>query len=164
MPIKKFILFFVTISVVVTAGFLLRSQIDASERRVIRKALEGSWSVRITPNSPTPPFDEFMTFDAGGGIVESNNFPFFALGLAAGPGHGVYEYDEHGPFRFTFTKFLFTPQGQPAGTLRVTGTIAYSSSTDTWTSPGLVEIFDPAGNIILTDTTNGSATRIKIED
>ena len=164
MPFKKFVLLFAAISVVVTAGLLLRGQIDASEHGSIRKALEGSWSVRITPNSPTPPFDEFMTFDAGGGIVESNNFPFFALGLAAGPGHGMYKFDEHHQFKFTFTKFLFTPQGQPAGTLRVTGTILYSALTDTWTSPALVEIFDPAGNIILTDTTNGNATRIGIND
>ena len=164
MPVKRFMLLFVTLSVVATAGFLLRGQIDASERGAIRKALEGSWSVRITPNSPTPPFDEFMTFDTGGGIVESNNFPFFALGLSAGAGHGVYKYDEHGPFRFTFAKFLFTPQGQPAGTLRATGTIDYSPSTDTWTGPALVEIFDPAGNVILTDTSNGNATRIRIDD
>jgi len=155
---------FVAISVLITTGFLLRSQIDASERRAKRKALEGSWSVKITPNSPTLPFDEFMTFDTGGGIVESNNFPFFALGLAAGPGHGVYEYDEHGRFKFTFTKFLFSPQGQPAGTLHVTGTILHSPTDDSWTGPALVEIFDPAGNGILTDTTNGTATRIRIDD
>ena len=39
------------------------------------KRLEGTGSVRLTPNSPTPPFEELMTFGSGGEIVESNNFP-----------------------------------------------------------------------------------------
>ena len=162
MSIKKNVLTLVAVAAIIAAGVFVRDHIYASAPAG-KGALEGSWAVRITPNSQTPPFDELMTFGSGGEIVESNNFPFASLGLAAGPGHGVSEYLGHQKFNFTFTKFLFNQGGLPAGTLRVTGRVDYSSADDTWTSPATVEIFDPAGNLVLTDTTAGAARRVRVE-
>jgi hypothetical protein len=124
-------------------------------------ALLGSWKVRLTPGLGQPQFDELMTFSDGGGIVESNNYPFFQLGLTAGPGQGTWSYAGRQRFPFTFIKFLFTPQGQAAGTLKVTGTITYSPSDDTWSGPATVAICDnQANNCNTIDATNGHATRI----
>ena len=123
-------------------------------------ALLGTWKIRITPNT-LPPLDEFMTFSAGGGIVESNNFAFFQIGLAAGPGHGTWRYAGRNRFPFTFIKFLFTPEGAAAGTLKVTSVITYSPRNDTWSSEATVVTCDTmVNNCMPLDTTIGQATRI----
>ncbi len=123
-------------------------------------ALVGSWKVRLTPPEPQPQFDEMMTFTPGGGIVESNNFPFFMMGLTAGPGHGTWVYEGRQNYSFTFIKFLYTQTGQAAGTLKVSGTITYSPGTDTWSGPATVSICDPADNCNPIGTTTGQAARI----
>ncbi len=124
-------------------------------------ALEGSWKVRLTPSSGQPQFDELMTFGAGGGIIESNNYPFYQLGLTAGIGQGTWSYAGRQRFPFTFIKFLFAPDGQAAGTLKVSGTITYSRTDDTWSGPATVAICDnQANNCQTIDVTDGEATRI----
>lgn len=126
-------------------------------------ALVGTWKVRLTPASQgTPQFDEMMTFSPGGGIVESNNFPFFTLGLATpGPGQGSWNYRGAQTFEFTFVKFLYAPNGDSAGTLKVVGTIDYSKDNDTWTSPAAVSVCNnQVEGCFQIDTTNGTATRI----
>ena len=147
---------------VLTAG-LVNNLASASEGNGSR-ALEGSWRVRLTPRSGTPQFDEFMTFTSGGGIVESNNFPFFQLGLTAGPGHGTWEHAGGHTYRFAFSKFLFALSGQPTGTLKAAGVLTYSPSTRTWSGPADVFICDNAGqNCNQIDTTDGAAVRMPAE-
>ena len=128
------------------------------------RALEGTWRVRLTPRSGTPQFDEFMTFTSGGGIVESNNFPFFTLGLTAGPGHGTWEHAGGHTYRFAFSKFLFTPSGQPVGTLKAAGVLTYSPESRTWGGPADVSICDNFGqNCNQIDTTDGAAVHMPAE-
>ena len=123
-------------------------------------ALLGTWKVRLTP-SAQPQFDELMTFAAGGGIVESNNYPFYQLGLSAGPGQGTWSYEGEHTFAFTFYKFLYAPNGQAAGTLKASGTLTYSPEDDSWSGPAAVSICDNQGsNCNQIDTTGGQATRI----
>ncbi len=125
------------------------------------RALEGSWQVRLTPTSGSPPFDEYMTFTSGGGIIESNNFPFYQSGLTAGPGHGTWQHNGEHQFAFAFRKFLFTPAGQSVGTLKAAGVLTYSTSTDSWSGPANVSICDNFGeNCNLIDVTNGDAVRM----
>ena len=123
-------------------------------------AIQGSWQVVVTSMS-SPPFNELITFSPGGGIVETNNFPFFILNLSASPGHGTWDCGAHQTAVFTFYKLLFDPTGAAAGTLKVVGTINYSHHTDTWTSPADISICDNQGqNCSLIDHTNSSASRI----
>ncbi len=160
MSVKKITFAFV-VAAVVTIGLIAGNHSFASPGAGAN-SLEGSWIVRLTPTSnPQAQFDEFMTFSAGGGIVESNNFEFFRLGLTAGPGHGTWSSAGANSFPFTFVKFLFTPFGHPAGTLKVSGTITYSPANDTWNGPATVAICDSmANNCNTIDVTNGQATRI----
>lgn len=125
-------------------------------------ALLGTWKVRLTPVAPPQPqFDELITFSPGGGIVESNNYPFFQLQLTAGPGQGAWSYDGEQTFSFTFYKFLYAPGGQAAGTLKASGTITYSGADDTWSGPAEVSICDNQGNNCNPiGTTDGQATRL----
>ena len=159
----RYVTFAAVVATIVAFGAFDIVHSSASENRGAR-ALEGSWRVRLTPTSNTPQFDEFMTFAAGGGIVESNNFAFHLLppsGLVAGPGHGTWRYAGGQAFPFTFIKFLYLPSGQAAGTLKVAGTITYSGGTDTWSGPAAVSICDnQANNCFQIDVTNGQATRI----
>lgn len=128
------------------------------------RALEGTWSVRLTPRSGTPQFDEFMTFTSGGGIVESNNYPFFLMGMTAGPGHGTWEHAGGHSFSFAFSKFLFLQSGQSVGTLKAAGVISYSPESGTWAGPAEVSICDNAGqNCSLIDITDGAAVSFPAE-
>ncbi len=159
MSVKK-ITFAIVVAAVVTIGLIAGNHSFASPGAGAH-ALEGSWIVRLSPTSGQPQFDGFITFSAGGGIVESNTFPFFQLGLTASPGHGTWASAGHNSFPLTFIKFLFTPHGDPAGTLKVTGTITYSPANDTWSGPATVAICDTmANNCNTIDVTNGQATRI----
>jgi hypothetical protein len=147
---------------ILTAG-LFNNFTSASEGNGAR-ALEGTWKVRLTPRSGGPQFDEFMTFTSGGGIVESNNFPFFQMGLNAGPGHGNWEHAGAHSYKFAFSKFLFALSGQPAGTLKAAGVITYSPETGTWSGPANVSICDNLGqNCFTIDTTDGAAARMPAE-
>ena len=158
---NKKITFIFVVAAVVTIGLIAGNHSFASHGAGAN-ALEGSWIVRLTPTSnPPAQFDEFMTFSAGGGIVESNNFPFFQLGLTASAGHGTWRYAGRQSFPFTFIKFLYAPTGQGVGTLKVSGTITYSQAEDTWSGPATVAICDnQANNCNTIDVTNGQATRI----
>ena len=153
---------FILVPAVIALGLFFAVHNSASQGKGSR-SVEGSWLVRLTPTSNTPPFDEFMTFSAGGGIVESNNFPFHLLGLSAGPGHGTWSHSGDHSFQFTFMKFLFLPNGQASGTLKASGTISYSTINDTWSGPATVAICDNQGaNCNTIDVTNGAATRIEV--
>ncbi len=158
MSAKKFIFTFF-IAALLTALFIV---VNAQNQGAGSNALVGSWKVRLIPtNPPQPQFDELMTFSPGGGIVESNNYPFFQLGLTAGPGQGTWSHAGNRSFPFTFIKFLYAPTGQSAGTLKVVGVITYSPSTDTWSGPANVSICDnQAENCFLIGVTEGQATRI----
>lgn len=124
-------------------------------------ALLGTWKVRLTPGSPQAQFDELITFSPGGGMVESNNYPFFQLGMSASAGHGNWEFTGFNRYRFTFIKFLYTTGGQANGTLKVSGTINYSNLEDSWKGPATVSICDnQANNCNVIDVTNGHATRV----
>jgi len=152
---------YLSLSVIVMTALL--AAVHANDRGAGAQALVGSWKVRITPVAPPQPqFDELMTFSPGGGIVESNNYPFFQLGLGTpGPGQGSWSYEGNQEFAFTFIKLLYASGGQAAGTLKVIGTINYASENDTWSSPATVSICDnQAENCAVIGTTQGQATRI----
>ena len=161
MKIKKIMFTFVVATLLTALLIPVNAQIQDGGNNVPRAdALLGTWKIRITPTT-LPAFDELMTFSAGGGIVESNNFPFFQIGLAAGPGHGTWRYAGRNRFPFTFIKFLFTPEGAAAGTLKVTSVINYSPATDTWSSQATVVTCDTmVNNCMPLDITQGQATRI----
>lgn len=131
---------------------------NAQNSRGGSDALLGSWTIRVTPDQPgPPPFDEMMTFAEGGGVVESNNL-FPAAG--ASPGHGSWDSEGRRTFTFTFVKFLFDPNtNQPSGKIEVKGTI-FNLRHNSWEGTANVEIFDLAGNVVLTGTTTQQATRI----
>ena len=104
MKIKK-IMFTCVVAALLSALLIpVKAQIqDGGNNTPRADALLGSWRVRIIPQK-LPPLDELMTFSTGGGIVESNIFPFFQLGLTAGPGHGTWRYAGRNRFPFIFIK------------------------------------------------------------
>lgn len=154
----------VTIGVAALAGaFFVGDGTSASGMKGAgANALLGSWKVHLTPiDPPQPEFEEMMTFTSGGGIVESNTFPFFLQNLTAGPGQGTWQYSGNQTFPFTFAKFLYAPNGAAVGTLKVQGTITYSNASDTWSGPAVVSVCDvQINNCNPIGTTQGNATRI----
>lgn len=147
---------FAGLAAVLVAVFLIA--VNAQNGQSGGNALQGSWKVRLTSAQPgPPPFDGMMTFGAGGGLIESNNL-FPAAG--ASPGHGAWQHNGGREFAFTYIKFLFNPQThQYTGTIKISGTI-YDVRHNTWQGTAYVEISDPAGNVVQTGYTTGTATRI----
>lgn len=147
---------FVLFALVATLSVTATAQISSGSN-----ALLGSWKVRLSPENGDPPFDELMTFTDGGGIVESNNYPFYLTGITAGPGQGTWSYSGKQRFSFTFLKILTVTSGPGVGILKVAGTITYSAVDDSWSGPATVSV---CNNLLASCTvqgvTNGSATRV----
>jgi len=105
-----------------------RPQLQAQSAQANAPSLQGSWDVSVTPNAiflcggpqvapPPPPFTELATYDAGGGLTETNtilnaNSATLIPGLPfnASDGHGAWK-KTGATFRATFRKLVFDTSG-----------------------------------------------------
>jgi len=102
-----------SISVVIIAGMIIALALAASgqtqDRRIGKRAMEGTWRVIVTPGPapiPLPPsIESLVTYVPGGGFTESDN-----LGSP-----------DARQFKITFTKYLVSLQGQFQGSVRIYG-------------------------------------------
>ena len=132
----------VTSSVVQAQGGILdvvRQDHEAQER-----ALEGSWSVTVTPPavSGAPPFLSYHTYLRGGGVIQSSSSPL----EGDRPGHGKWVRTGTNEFTFISEKFLTgNPLTMHSGVfiVRIQETIKLSG--DTYTGRGLGQICNSAG-------------------
>jgi hypothetical protein len=134
-----------------------------SQENLGKKAVQGSWRVRVTSTpgpGALPPFEALHTYNTGGGFLESNNV---SPPSQATVGQGSWSSAGHGRFDFTFIKFLFDPQGQFVGTAKVSERIQLSAGGNEYTGVGRVEIYDPSGRMLVTGETTTQATRIRAE-
>ena len=132
--------------------------------RAPRKTMEGSWKVIVTPGQspvPLPPtFESIVTYVPGGGLVESDNLA--VPGSIASTGQGAWEFTGDRQFSFTFTKYLFSTQGQSLGSGRITETISLDAGGNEYTGQGTMELLNPAGVVIsaVPLTTHGVRMRV----
>ena len=131
-----------------------------------QRTMAGSWKVIITPGlAPLPlpaTIESIVTYIPGGGLVESDNLAI--PGSIAGSGQGAWEFIGAQQFRLTFTKYLFSTQGQSLGSVRVTETISLAPGDNEYAGEGTMEILNPAGALILAIPLTTNAVRIRVEE
>ena len=131
-----------------------------------KKALEGSWKDTVTPGPapiPLPPtFEAIVTYVPGGGLVESDNLA--VPGSIAGTGQGAWEHAGARQFRLAFTKYLFTTQGLPLGSVRITAKISLDASGDEYTGQGTMETLSPTGAVIFAIPLTTHGVRMRAEE
>ena len=66
-------------------------------------------------------------------------------------------------FALTFLALRFDPQGQFAGTTKVRAQANLSQDGNTYTGPGLTELFDATGKLLASFKSTAQATRITVE-
>jgi hypothetical protein len=130
------------------------------------KEFLGSWStIHSLPFDPPGPFHEFLSFEEGGTVRETNSFlhntsnlNFLITGkvINASDGFGNYYRVSHGVIQVAFRKMLFDSahQNDHFGDLHVTGTLHSDGTTirsDNWH----IEVLDRKG-VLIADF--GSAT------
>jgi hypothetical protein len=108
------------------------------------RALEGSWSVTVTPPavSGAPPFLSYHTYLRGGGLIQSSSSPL----EGDRPGHGTWLRTGNNEFTFIVEKFLTgNPLTNQSGVfiLRIQETIKLNG--DTYAGRGLGLICNSAG-------------------
>ena len=117
--------------------------------------LAGTWRVHV--QGTTPGFDDFVsyeTFTGAGGSVETDHGP-------GGPCAGIGTWTRIGPQKFlaTLHKQLFGPASggpfpfEPTGTVKIRRLITLSSNGSEFSGLATVEIYDPAGNLVVPGVT-----------
>jgi hypothetical protein len=164
MNVKRSMSSLVIAAVLAVAGAIVAGG-QADDRRISKKVMEGSWRVTVTPMpspAPLPPsFEAIITYVPGGGLTESDNLG--VPGQVAGAGQGAWELVEPRQFHITFTKYIFSAQGQFQGTGRVTERIIRDPEDGHYTGEGKIEIFDPSGTLISTIPVTSAASRIRAD-
>ena len=120
----------------------------------------GSWIVEVSPTIQ-PHFVSLVTITSDGGIVETNSL---ALGSPPeSPGHGNWIRTGPRSFATTFVNLLVDDQGGFAGTARVRSRVRLNKAGNVFTGPFQVDILDPDGNLLFSDSGTARGTRIEVE-
>ena len=133
-------------------------QASAQQANGNAEGLEGAWHVITTPEGPgaPPPLPVLIVFAAGGGLVDSGRPP-------GTPGFGAWVRSGANTFALTFLALRFDPQGHVAGTTKVRAQANLSADGNTYTGPGLTELFDATGTLLASFKSTAQATRITVE-
>jgi hypothetical protein len=115
-------------------------------------AIAGTWDVQVSPVGASP-FPALLTFTRDGGVIETES---------DGAGTGLGSWKRTGPKAFTlaFKTFLFTPAGDPAGSVVVRAAVTLNGGT--LSGPFKFDVFDTAGNKLQSGSGTAKATRFVI--
>jgi len=80
-----------------------------------------------------------------------------------GSGHGSWTTKSSGEVAYTFIALFGSEEGKNTGKLKVVGTLQSDSGKDGWSGPFKIDVFDPNGQVIVTDQGTVSLTRIAVE-
>lgn len=122
------------------------------------EGLEGAWQGTVTTEGlgAPPPLPILIMFAADGGLVVSGRPP-------GTPGFGAWARTRENTFALTFLALRFDPQGHFAGTTNVRAQANLSKDGNTYTGPGITEIFDATGKLLSTFKATTQATRITVQ-
>ena len=112
--------------------------------------LAGTWRLEVASDPPFSDFVSYETFTETGGSVETDHGP-------GGPCAGIGAWTRIGPRKFlaTLHKQLFAPASgglvpfEPTGTVKIRRLITLNPDGNGLTGVGTVEIYDPAGNLVV---------------
>jgi hypothetical protein len=131
---------------------------DSGSKR--SKTITGAWFSTITPTL-LPPFVSLGTFTADGGITNTSSL---SLGLPLeSPGHGQWVRIGRDRYAVTFLTVSADSAGTHILTSKVRARLQLSADGDAFTGVFQVDVFDPNGVLLVSDTGTVRSNRIKVE-
>ncbi len=123
-----------------------------------KTSLVGTWIINVPASPGSAEFNALQTFHTEGTMTETSDL---LAKLGEGPAHGVWTGKKR-DYQITFELFVFDPEGNPAGRVRVRATIRLSDE-DNFTADSAVDFIEPNGNVI-PDIGSGpfTGTRLKV--
>ena len=124
------------------------------------KTLAGAWFSTVTPTQ-VPAFVGLGTYSADGGITNTTSL---SLGSPLeSPGHGQWVRTGRDRYAVTFFAISADAAGNHILTSKVRANLRLSADGDEFTGVFQVDVFDPNGVLLGSDTGNVRARRIKVE-
>ena len=124
------------------------------------KTVVGAWFNTVTPTSVAP-FVGLGTFSADGGVTNISS-----VSLASpleSPGYGQWTMTAPGTYAVTFLTITADAAGHHILTSKVRANLRMGASGDEFTGDFQVDVFDPSGLLLGSDTGIVTGTRIKVE-
>ncbi len=132
------------------------------------KSLAGAWFSTVTPTL-IPPFVSVGTFERGGTLTNISSvslaFPpgVIASGVPESPGYGVWAKTGPQTYAVTFLTITGDGTGGFAGTQKVRATLTIGPDGDQFDGVFQVDVLDPGGSLIVSDTGTIHGVRIKVQ-
>lgn len=121
------------------------------------QSLGGGWRTTITLQGNSP-FKGLITFDAGGGLVDTQQIDLSQQGT---PGIGSWVSTGGGAFALNFFKIASDNKGNLNFTVRFVITVQLSGDQNAFQGSGTFTLFDPSGIAQFTHTVQYDGTRIQ---
>jgi hypothetical protein len=127
-----------------------RAQANNEDQDASDHALLGTWSVHVSLDPATVPpgavteFTRIETYDAGGGIVASNNGP----GAGVPPSQGNWSRVGHHEFAATELRLSFNAAQVFTGTTKIRSHLTLDKSGNEFTAQIQTDIFLPNGILV----------------
>ena len=122
----------------------------------ISKVLPGSWTV-VGETPAQGQFKALITFDSDGNIIADEPSAFETAG------HGSWALSDANQAAYTFVAFIGSATGAFTGSIKVVGTLQLDAAQVKWSGPFRVDVSDPGGNLVFTDSGTLTGTRIQVE-
>jgi len=106
------------------------------------------------PQRDTRPFPALVTFDAGGGMTESD--------LGGGGGHGAWTRTGDNAYAIKFLSLASDNKGTFVGIVTITGAITVQADGRSASGPGTFTFTSTAGKVLQTYGQTIKATRISV--
>jgi hypothetical protein len=124
------------------------------------KTIVGAWFSTVTPTA-IPPFVGLGTFTADGGMVNTTSL---SLGAPLeSPGHGRWVRTGRRTYDVTFFTVSADAAGNHTLTSRVRAKLRLSADGNEFTGVFQVDVFDPNGGLLGSDTGTIRSRRIEVE-
>lgn len=119
--------------------------------------LVGAWNIDAT--GPThPPVPALLVFTSDGIVMGARPpLPFET------PSYGNWITIDDENAAFTFMALTGSEKGPFSAKMKIRGTIHYDTATDSWRGPNHLDVYDPSGTLVFSDTGELSGTRIAVE-
>jgi len=133
---------------------------DASSQGGAAPTLVGAWSIDVTPTL-APAFVSLGTFSADGTLTNIS-MPSLVFPPES-PGYGAWVKTGKGQYAITFHTVVGDGAGNLGARGKVRGTLTVGPTGDDLTGVFQVDVFDPVGALIISDTGTVQGSRLKVE-
>jgi hypothetical protein len=151
----------IALALFTTATRATQAEMDsAAHRNGQAKTIVGAWFSTVTP-TVIPPFMGLGTFTADGGLVNTSSL---SLGTPLeSPGHGRWVRTGRRTYDVTFFTISADAAGNHILTSKVRAKLTLSADGNEFNGVFQVDVFDPNGRLLGSDTGTIRSRRIEVE-